>query len=169
MYTFNLCCVLLCMDRIDASRLGGARVFTPSRLRELSPAVLAYIGDSVFELRARQHLMWPPIKLNDHTKQVQKVVCAEAQEKYLAKLLIDVELSEEEHEWLRRGRNASGRGPSRVTPTTYRAASSLETLLGYLHFTNITRLQEILDAIFPPEVGMTGIDSDSTALNEGAP
>jgi len=42
----------------------------------------------------------------------------------LARMIADFGLTEEEQDWLRRGRNASGRGPRRLDPKVHRAAKA---------------------------------------------
>ena len=116
-------------------------------LGRTTPAVLAYLGDAIFEKRVREWLLWPPQKLNMLTKRAQRLVCAEGQEALLNRLVSDFPLSEEETDWLRRGRNGSGRGPARVSPATYRAATSFECLLGYLHYSDPARLEHVLDFV----------------------
>ena len=113
-------------------------------LSRTSPAALAYLGDSVFEAHLREQFLWPPQKLGTLTKEVQALTRAEGQEAILIRVLDGFPLSEEERDWIRRGRNACGRGPSRVSPVTYQAASSLETLVGYLHLADPARLAELL-------------------------
>eukprot|EP00966_Prymnesium_polylepis_P178837 4140965-Prymnesium_polylepis.1 len=116
-------------------------------LGRTSPAVLAYLGDAIFETSVREKLMWPPQKLDVQTRRARRLVCAEGQEALLARLVADFPLSALETDWLRRGRNASGRGPSRVSAKTYRAATSFECLLGYLHLSDPARLDEVLDFV----------------------
>ena len=47
--------------------------------------------------------------------------------------------------WLRRGRNASARGPRRLDPKIYRASTSIECLIGYLHLTDRARCTALLE------------------------
>lgn len=54
-------------------------------------------------------------------------------------------LSESEHEFLKRGRNAASNRPKRLDPEVYQLATSLEALVGYLYLTDPTRLFELLD------------------------
>ncbi|WP_225852823.1 ribonuclease III domain-containing protein, partial [Haemophilus parainfluenzae] len=56
-------------------------------------------------------------------------------------------LTPAEQDLLRRGRNASSRGPRRLDPLIYQQASSFETLLGYLYLTNPERLTELFGHI----------------------
>ena len=84
------------------------------------------------------------------------------------RLVADFELTEDEREWLRRGRNASGRGPRRLDPKVYRAASALETLVGYLHLRDPERLADLLEFAFQPAPSGAGEDSDSAEETAGA-
>ena len=115
----------------------------------LSPSALAYLGDSVFETHARRAFLWPPRPQNDLCLKVRALSCAKGQSDALASLQKNphFRLTEAETEWLRRGRNAAGRGPRSASPTVYRAASSLETLIGFLHLTNATRCAEVMDRV----------------------
>lgn len=123
-----------------------------------SPATIAYLGDAVFEAAMRERLMWPPTRLNALSSQVQTVVCAEGQHAMLKRVTAGFGLTEEELNWLRRGRNASGRGPRRVDPKVYRAASAFETLVGYLHLTDRERLRELLTFVLD-SVDSEGLES----------
>jgi ribonuclease-3 family protein len=53
-------------------------------------------------------------------------------------------LSESEHEFLKRGRNAASNRPKRLDPEVYQHATSLEALIGYLYLTDPARLFELL-------------------------
>ena len=117
-------------------------------LNRIQPVSLAYLGDAVFEAACREKLLWPPTKVNELSSAVQAIVCAEGQYKILQRVLEGFDLSDDEHEWLRRGRNASGRGPRRLEPKVYRASTSFETLVGVLHLTDSKRLDEFLDFVF---------------------
>ena len=123
----------------------AARPPAAELLSRLSPANLAYLGDAVFETAVRERLLWPPAKVNALSSDVQSVVSAEGQHAILERVNAGFDLTDEELEWLRRGRNASGRGPRRLDPKVYRAASSLETLVGVLHLTDPERLRSLLE------------------------
>lgn len=109
---------------------GGMRPPAPEMVQRLSPLALAYIGDAVWECETRTRLLWPPSKVDTLHGQVQQLVCAEGQQRLLERLIKGFGLSEDELDWVRRGRNASGRGPRRLDPKTYRASTSFETLVG---------------------------------------
>ncbi|KAJ6715357.1 MINI-RIBONUCLEASE 3 [Salix viminalis] len=110
-------------------------------------ASLAYIGDSIFELYARRHFLFPPLSIEEHNDRVMAVVRCEAQDALLQKLLNDNYLSEEERVVLRWGKNVGStktRTKRRVGVAVYNRASSLETLVGFLYLTNVSRLEEVM-------------------------
>jgi len=128
-----------------------------------SPAALAYLGDAVFELEARSRNLWPPRKLNALNGAVGVFTCAEGQCAMLERLQEGFAMTEDEQEWLRRGRNASGRGPRRLDPKVYRAASSLETLVGYLYLSDRARLEQLFEFAFADGLA----EDDEDAGDEG--
>ncbi|KAM7476044.1 hypothetical protein LguiB_023287 [Lonicera macranthoides] len=111
-------------------------------------ASLAYIGDCIYELYARQHFLFPPLNIEEYNDRVMAVVRCEAQDSMLQKLLHDNVLSEQERDVLRWGKNIGGsaktRTKKRAGVAVYNRASSLETLVGYLYLTNAKRLEKIM-------------------------
>ncbi len=121
---------------------------TLAQVRQLSPAALAYLGDAVYELYIRTDCLLPPKRLQSYHNQVVSQVRAESQANSLKTL--QPYLTEAELEVLRRGRNASPKGPKRrVEPEVYQQATSLETLMGYLYLTDPQRLMELLTHLQP--------------------
>ncbi|AZK48906.1 Mini-ribonuclease 3 [Paenibacillus lentus] len=105
----------------------------PARL--LPPLALAYIGDAVFEVAVRQHVIARP-NLRPHNLHVQatKFVSAKAQSRILG--LIEPQLTEQEQDVVRQGRNAkSGTIPKNANVLEYRHATAFESLIGYLYYT----------------------------------
>ncbi|MDR1619631.1 MAG: ribonuclease III [Clostridiales bacterium] len=97
------------------------------------PLVLAYMGDTIYDLAVRTAL----IETSDatahglHMKASEKVRAA-AQAR--AAQMVLPRLSEEETTIYRRGRNAHmGSVPKNATIAQYRAATGLEAVLGYLY------------------------------------
>lgn len=115
---------------------------------DLSPLVLAYIGDSVFELLVRESLIAKGnLNLNTlHGESVQRVCCL-AQSRSIDKL-INL-LDDEETSVYKRGRNAHvSHIPKGATPGQYHRATGLETLFGYLYLKGrVLRIEELFDAI----------------------
>lgn len=128
--------------------------FIASDLREVSPTVLAYIGDSVYELYARCHVASKCAGNNNkmHKKNV-GYVSATAQAK--AMRIIEQELDEEEQSYFRRGRNSNPHSASKnANHGDYMYATGFESLIGFLFLDNrssrleyiIARTFEILDS-----------------------
>lgn len=105
----------------------------PARL--LPPLALAYIGDAVYEVAVRQHVMARPNLRPHHLHgQSTKYVSAKAQARLLE--LIEPLLTEEEKDVVRQGRNAkSGTVPKNANVLDYRLATAFEGLVGYLYYT----------------------------------
>lgn len=116
-------------------------------LRRYSPAQLAYLGDSVYELSIRSYLLSQefssPGELN---KKALTFVCAPAQARALVALMD--QLSDEEKDYVRRGRNVkSGSLPKKSSYAEYRQATALECLFGALYVQGKTkRIQELMEA-----------------------
>lgn len=112
------------------------------QVEQLSPTVLAYIGDGVYELLMRMYYLIPPQRIASYHQDVVAQVRAEQQAAQLTR--IAPYLTPLEQDLCRRGRNAAKRPPSRLDPAIYQQASSLETLFGYLYLTDPSRLSELL-------------------------
>ncbi|SHG91981.1 ribonuclease-3 family protein [Thermosyntropha lipolytica DSM 11003] len=101
-------------------------------LREYSPVVLAYIGDAVFELMVRTHVV---AEGNRRVKDIHHAtverVKAESQARVIRKIW--PELTEEEKDIVMRGRNAKTTPPKNADPGDYKMSTGFEALLGYLY------------------------------------
>lgn len=115
--------------------------------QQLNGLTLAYIGDAVYELFVRHHLLsLGKVKPNDLHNLAKTYVCAKAQAKVLQWLLNHNQLSEHELAIVRRGRNAkSGSAPKNTDVQTYRQSTGFEALIGY-HFLsgNEERLYQLM-------------------------
>ncbi|MFC6548097.1 Mini-ribonuclease 3 [Cohnella cellulosilytica] len=115
----------------------------------LSPIVLAYVGDAVFEVYIRQRLIAVGSrKPHELHRAATKYVSAAAQAKLLQRW--SSLLTEEEADIVRRGRNTkSGQPPRNADPADYRQATALECLVGYLYYQgNGERLEQLMDLAF---------------------
>ena len=116
---------------------------------QMSPLVLAYIGDTVYDLFVRTMLV-ESTTLSAHGLHMRaaKLVCAAAQSRAL--LRIEQLLSEEEMSVFKRGRNAHmGTVPKNAEIIDYRRATGLEALMGYLYLLGRDeRLSELMRAAF---------------------
>lgn len=115
------------------------------QLEQISPSALAYLGDAVYELYIRCCYLGPPKRIQIYHHQVVAQVRAEAQANHLRSLL--PHLTPAELTILKRGRNAASGHPRRIDLETYRQATSLETLVGYLYLTDPERLMDILSQL----------------------
>ncbi|MDJ0727025.1 MAG: ribonuclease III domain-containing protein [Prochloraceae cyanobacterium] len=116
-----------------------------AKIKQISPASLAYLGDAVYELYVRTYYLLPAQRLANYHDRVVKQVRAEAQAAHL-KSLLD-RLDDRELEIVRRGRNAANGGRRGLDRNIYQQATSLETLLGYLYINNPNRLRELLERL----------------------
>lgn len=114
-----------------------------TEINMMSPLTWAYVGDSVYELYIRTYLS-NNTYLNPHKMHVSsiKYVSAEAQYKILQKL----NLSEDENEIVKRGRNTENHHlPKHATAEEYMYSTAFEALIGYLFLMKKEeRLKEIL-------------------------
>lgn len=112
----------------------------------MSPLVWAYVGDSVYELFIRTHLVGTTKKKPHelHLLAIRKVK-AQAQAELLKK--IKQFLTEEEKDIVRRTRNTDNHHiPKHANLADYSYATALEGLIGYLYLTKQDkRLEEILE------------------------
>ena len=117
----------------------------------LSPLALAFVGDGVYELLARQQLVArgsaPVGQLHSRTVEL---VSAAAQAR--AYRLVAPLLSPEDEAIYRRGRNAnSTRSPRHTDPAVYRCATGMEALFGWLYLQGRTQRLNELFAIMMEE------------------
>lgn len=112
----------------------------------LPPLTLAYVGDAVYELYVRQHLLVSgKIRVKGLHEAAVSYVRAGAQAAVLREFLPN--LTEVEQEVVRRGRNAKGQNPRRCDPAEYAMATAFEALMGYLHLAGQQeRLAQLLAA-----------------------
>ena len=114
-------------------------------IRTYSPLTLAYIGDGVFDLIIRSVVVGKgntrPNKLHHRTSSIVK---AHTQAQIIEYLLPS--LTEEEADIYRRGKNSKPQNKAKnATPSDYRKATGLETLVGYLYLTDrFERLVELI-------------------------
>ena len=112
----------------------------------MSPLVWAYVGDSVYELFIRTHLV-ETTKLKPHRLHIEAIkhVKAQAQAQKLKKL--QDFLTDKEKEIVRRTRNTENHHlPKNADSSDYMYATAFEGLIGYLYLTNQReRLEELLN------------------------
>lgn len=117
----------------------------PPDPRQLNPLQMAYIGDTVHDLYVRSMLLHRAASVGKMHRQAVTMVSAFAQARMLE--AIESELTEEEADVARRGRNAQAKhaAPKHADPADYAHATGLEALWGYLYITGRTqRLSELM-------------------------
>ena len=113
---------------------------------------LAYIGDAVYELSVRRHVMSKGARRTAALhREVVARVCAPAQAAAAQRLLPLLE--EKERDAFARGRNAHPRTlPRGATPAEYCMATGLEALFGYLYFSGQhARIEELFSVCMEGE------------------
>lgn len=122
-------------------------------LKRYSPLTLAYIGDGVFEVIIRTIIVrqknCPVQKLHKRTSTLVK---AENQAEMIERMM--PHLTEEEQSVYRRGRNARSYTKAKNASTgSYRKATGLEALIGYLYLQK--KPERIIDLV---KIGLEGED-----------
>ncbi|CDC64005.1 mini-ribonuclease 3 [Clostridium sp. CAG:448] len=118
--------------------------------QEMPIPALAYLGDAVLEVWVRERLVRTyhcgAGRLN---RESLAFVSAPAQASALARILPF--LSQEETDWMRRGRNMAHRNlPPHATKEQYRDATALEVLFGFLHLSGeAARIGELFLLAYP--------------------
>lgn len=116
-------------------------------LREYSALVLAYIGDAVFELAVRTHVvLGGNRKVKDLHHDTVEMVKAESQAQVIRQIYS--ELSDEEKDIVMRGRNSKSTPPKHADRKDYQLSTGFEALLGYLYLKGEEkRLQELVEKV----------------------
>ncbi len=126
-------------------------------VRELSTEALAYLGDSVIELKVRKLLIDKGFSHSGSlNRESQKFVKASAQAQAMQNILPLLEPDEESV--FKRGRNMSvGNVPKSSSAAEYRAATGMEVLFGYLYF---CERYERIDELFCKAYSLNNIDNN---------
>lgn len=123
--------------------------FNVQEARQLSPLVLAFVGDAVYEVFIRTYLTDKNRDMSVHKlhKEAISFVKAHAQSDFMKEL--EDKLTEEEMTIFKRGRNSkSGTIPKNADVQEYRIATGFESLIGFLYLTEQEeRLNYILNTV----------------------
>ena len=122
---------------------------------QINSLVLAYLGDSVYELLIRDYFIKQKInKVNNLQQKVVKYVSAKSQAKIINYLIDNNLITEEELDVAKRGRNAKVFShPKNTDIVTYKWATALESLFGYLYIKeDKKRIEELIDIILGVEL-----------------
>lgn len=118
--------------------------------REINVLVLAYLGDTIYEYYVRKYLINKGLaNVNDLQKEAVNYVSAKSQASFLTKMIDDNFLSDEEITIVKRARNYKTTShPKNCDIVTYKYATGLESLIGYLELeNNRERIDEIMKFI----------------------
>ncbi len=129
---------------IDASK----RIMDTDEVKRNDPLVLAYLGDTLYDLYVRSRLVFTgDYKAGNLHKMSIKYVCAYGQAKALD--IVEDNLDEEEKNIVRRAKNAKASPPKNTDKSTYMKATAFEALAGYLYLIGSNeRLEEMFKRVF---------------------
>ncbi len=120
------------------------------KINEMNVLVLAYLGDAVYEQYIREYLVNKGIvKVKELQKEAINYVSARAQSKYLLDMIDLNFFNEDETNIIMRARNNKGKShPKNTSIISYKYATALEALIGYLYLENKKeRIDEIVNFI----------------------
>lgn len=123
--------------------------------KEINVLVLAYLGDTIYENYVRRFLIKSGIaNVNDLQKKAVSFVSAPNQAKFVTKMLDANFLNSDEIDVFKRARNyKSTSHPKSCDIITYKFATGLEAIIGYLDFENKKeRINEIMKFILGEDV-----------------
>ena len=111
---------------------------------------LAYLGDALYDLYVREHLIARGGRVRELHREAISLVCAHAQSEALAR--VAGHLTDAEADVVRRARNAHQNPPRNADPGEYHHATALEALIGSLYVTDQRdRMNEVLRLALPEE------------------
>ncbi|WP_254844026.1 Mini-ribonuclease 3 [Virgibacillus dokdonensis] len=124
------------------------RITMEQDVKQLKSLALAYMGDAVYELYVREHLLQQgQVKPQQLHQQAIRYVSGKAQATVVRHWLKVDKLTAEEVRVVTRGRNAkSGSIPKNIRVQTYRYSTAFEALIGYLYLGNDKeRLEQLIE------------------------
>lgn len=124
-------------------------------VNEINVLVLAYLGDTIYENYIRKILINKGIsKVDELQKIAVKYVSAKAQASFLYEMLENNLLEKEEINVIKRARNYKTTShPKNCDIVTYKNATGLEALIGYLDLmNNKERIDKIMEFILNREI-----------------
>lgn len=104
-------------------------------MENINVLALAYLGDAIYEYHIREYLIHQGfVKVKELQEQAVLYVSAKNQCKFLNQMIDDNYLNQEELEIVYRARNhKSHKSPKNTDVSTYKYATGLEALIGYLY------------------------------------
>ena len=117
---------------------------------EINILALAYLGDAVYELKIREYLLSTGNnKVNKLQNMAMNYVTVKNQCKFVNYFIDNNILTEEEIDYIKRGRNANTYShPKNTDIVTYKWATGFECLFGYLYLEKKEeRIDELINII----------------------
>lgn len=111
---------------------------------------LAYLGDAIYECSIREYLLQKGyVKVKELQELAVSYVSAKNQCKFVKNMIENQFLTQEETNMVLRARNhKSHKSPKNTDVSTYKYATGLEALIGYLHVEKkFNRIEEIMNYI----------------------
>ncbi|KRM06616.1 MAG: Mini-ribonuclease 3 [Liquorilactobacillus ghanensis] len=118
------------------------------KIADLNGIALAYMGDAAYEVFVRAHLLNSGLtKPNKLHHRATHFVSAKAQAWLIEEMQAADQLTEEELQFFKRGRNAKSHTTAKNTDVmTYRISTGFEAVFGYLYLSGQNeRLQELAE------------------------
>ena len=118
-------------------------------IQNINVLALAYLGDSIYELFIREHLLEKGIvKVKELQSEAINYVSARNQSNYLMKMIEENFFKEEEIDIIKRARNHKSHASKSTDIRTYKNSTGLEALIGYLYLNKQNeRIKEIMKYI----------------------
>lgn len=113
-------------------------------IREVGGVVLAYLGDAVWELYVRRHVIEKGFNNHKANKLAKQMVNAKIQSRLIKEIYES--FSEKEREIFKRAKNGNIKSfPSSCSVMEYREATAFEAMIGVFYETNqLERIEEIV-------------------------
>ncbi len=117
---------------------------------QYNPLVLAYLGDTLYDIYVRSRLICENENMLAHKLHVEAIKFVKAHGQSVAMARIKEKLSEAEVTAYKRGRNTkSFTVPKNADVSEYRRATGFEALLGWLYIGgNTKRLHEVMEMAY---------------------
>lgn len=122
-------------------------------LRLINPLTLAFVGDGVYEMLAREEIVRRYTSLSAKKLHALTVELVRATAQCRGYDVIAAHLTEEEISIFKRGRNSSGiTAPKHTSVAQYRVATGVEALFGWLYLSGESeRIRELFQMILDGE------------------
>lgn len=119
------------------------------KTNNINPLILAYLGDAIYELEIRKHLISQGFKkVKELQENSEKYVSATAQASKLKELVDQNFFSELEIEIIKRARNTKEGSRRKTNIIAHKLSTGLESLFGSLYLeNNHKRIEEIIQKI----------------------